>query len=49
MPTCLLLTVWFLICILDSVHLVRAQNQMGATTHPDEGLCSVSDHFGIIN
>ncbi|KAH0897285.1 hypothetical protein HID58_046853, partial [Brassica napus] len=36
MPTCLLLTVWFLICILDSVHLVRAQNQMGATTHPDE-------------
>ncbi|CAN7122799.1 unnamed protein product [Brassica rapa subsp. narinosa] len=36
MPTCLLLTVWFLICILDSVHLVRAQNQMGATTYPDE-------------
>nr|XP_018461450.1 PREDICTED: probable LRR receptor-like serine/threonine-protein kinase At1g56130 [Raphanus sativus] len=36
MPTCLLFTVWFLICIPVSVHLVRAQNQIGATTHPDE-------------
>ncbi|KAL0731252.1 hypothetical protein Bca4012_027346 [Brassica carinata] len=36
MPTCLLLTVWFLICIPGSVHLVRAQNQIGATTHPHD-------------
>ncbi|KFK41450.1 hypothetical protein AALP_AA2G132100 [Arabis alpina] len=32
---CLLLTVWFL-CIPGSVHVVRAQNQTRATTHPDE-------------
>ncbi|KAF3526614.1 hypothetical protein F2Q69_00051289 [Brassica cretica] len=32
---CLLLTVWFL-CILCSVHVVRAQNRTGASTHPDE-------------
>ncbi|CAH8348444.1 unnamed protein product [Eruca vesicaria subsp. sativa] len=38
MPTCLLLiTVWFLLCIPGSLHLVRAQNRIrGATTHPDE-------------
>ncbi|CAN6803329.1 unnamed protein product [Brassica oleracea var. botrytis] len=33
--SCLLLTVWFL-CIHGSVHVVRAQNRTGATTHPDE-------------
>ncbi|KAJ0241222.1 Malectin domain-containing protein [Hirschfeldia incana] len=32
---CLLLTVWFL-CILCSIHVVRAQNRTGASTHPDE-------------
>ncbi|CAH2066548.1 unnamed protein product [Thlaspi arvense] len=31
----LLLTVWFL-CIPGSVHVVRAQNRTGATTHPDD-------------
>ncbi|CAN6846869.1 unnamed protein product [Brassica oleracea] len=36
MSTCLLLTVWFVLCILSSVHLVRAQNQIGAITHPDD-------------
>ncbi|EOA40629.1 hypothetical protein CARUB_v100108950mg, partial [Capsella rubella] len=37
MPTCLHLTVWFLLCISGSVHLIRAQNQTEApTTHPDE-------------
>ncbi|CAH8342648.1 unnamed protein product [Eruca vesicaria subsp. sativa] len=36
MPTCLLLTVWFLLCIPGSLHLVRAQNLTGATTDPDE-------------
>ncbi|CAA7058028.1 unnamed protein product [Microthlaspi erraticum] len=36
MHMCLLLTVWFLMCISSSVHLVRAQNGTGATTHPDE-------------
>ncbi|XP_024008133.1 probable LRR receptor-like serine/threonine-protein kinase At1g56130 isoform X2 [Eutrema salsugineum] len=34
-PCLLLLTVWFL-CIPGSVHVVRAQNQTGATTHPDD-------------
>ncbi|XP_023645934.1 probable LRR receptor-like serine/threonine-protein kinase At1g56140 isoform X2 [Capsella rubella] len=38
MPTCMLLTVWFLLCISGSVHLVRARNRTVATptTHPDE-------------
>ncbi|CDY32961.1 BnaA09g16320D [Brassica napus] len=36
MPTCLLLTVWFLLCIPGSLHMVGAQNQIGATTHPDD-------------
>ncbi|WZY77990.1 hypothetical protein YC2023_024374 [Brassica napus] len=36
MPMCILLTILFLLCIPGSVHLVRAQNQMGATTHPEE-------------
>ncbi|KAJ0252554.1 Malectin domain-containing protein [Hirschfeldia incana] len=36
MPTCLLLTVWFLFCIPGSLNLVGAQNEIGATTHPDE-------------
>ncbi|CAH8375784.1 unnamed protein product [Eruca vesicaria subsp. sativa] len=36
MPTCILLTVLFVLCIPGSVHLVRALNQMGAITHPDE-------------
>ncbi|KAH0898879.1 hypothetical protein HID58_048447, partial [Brassica napus] len=40
-PTCLLLTVWFVLCILSSVHLVRAQNQIGAITHPDDALNSI--------
>ncbi|WZZ87091.1 hypothetical protein YC2023_115670 [Brassica napus] len=36
MPTCLLLTVWFLLCIPGSLHMVAAQNKIGATTHPDD-------------
>ncbi|RID75406.1 hypothetical protein BRARA_B02452 [Brassica rapa] len=36
MPTSMLLTIWFLLCIPGSVHLVRALNEMGATTHPEE-------------
>ncbi|CAN7053840.1 hypothetical protein BRARA_G02954 [Brassica rapa] len=32
---CLILTVWFL-CIICSVHVVRAQNRTGASTHPNE-------------
>ncbi|CAN7078555.1 unnamed protein product [Brassica oleracea var. botrytis] len=36
MPTCLLLTVWFLLCVTGSLRLVRAQNLTGAITHPDE-------------
>ncbi|KAJ4874729.1 putative LRR receptor-like serine/threonine-protein kinase [Raphanus sativus] len=32
---CVLLTVW-LLCILCSIHVVRAQNRTGASTHPDE-------------
>ncbi|KAG5383311.1 hypothetical protein IGI04_034781 [Brassica rapa subsp. trilocularis] len=36
MPTCLLLTVWFLLCIPGSLHMVGAQNQIGATTHPGD-------------
>ncbi|KAL0826928.1 hypothetical protein Bca101_050605 [Brassica carinata] len=36
MPTCILLTILFLLCISGSIHLVRAQNQMGATIHPEE-------------
>ncbi|XP_024016702.1 probable LRR receptor-like serine/threonine-protein kinase At1g56130 isoform X1 [Eutrema salsugineum] len=36
MPTYLLLTVWFLLCIPGSVHLVQAQNRTGATTHPED-------------
>ncbi|KAF8102241.1 hypothetical protein N665_0199s0016 [Sinapis alba] len=34
-PCLLLLTVWFF-CILCSIHVVRAQNLTGASTHPDE-------------
>ncbi|RID49195.1 hypothetical protein BRARA_H00010 [Brassica rapa] len=36
MPTCLHLTVWFILCIFGSIHLVRSQNRTGATTDPDE-------------
>ncbi|KAJ0249997.1 hypothetical protein HA466_0142160 [Hirschfeldia incana] len=36
MPTCLHLTVWFILCILGSIHLVQSQNRTGATTDPDE-------------
>ncbi|XP_033128670.1 probable LRR receptor-like serine/threonine-protein kinase At1g56140 [Brassica rapa] len=36
MPTCLLLIVWFLLCIPGSLHLVRAQNLTRAITDPDE-------------
>ncbi|EOA39474.1 hypothetical protein CARUB_v10008071mg [Capsella rubella] len=36
MTTCLLLTVWFFLCISGSVYRIRAQNQTVATTHPDE-------------
>ncbi|KAG2301938.1 hypothetical protein Bca52824_030589 [Brassica carinata] len=36
MPTSILFTVWFLLCIPGSVHLVRALNGLGATTHPEE-------------
>ncbi|KAL0693089.1 hypothetical protein Bca4012_060269 [Brassica carinata] len=36
MPTSMLLTVWFLLCIPGSVLLVRAQKKIGATTHPEE-------------
>ncbi|KAJ0234720.1 Serine-threonine/tyrosine-protein kinase [Hirschfeldia incana] len=36
MPTSMLLTVWFLLCIPGSVHLVQAQKKVGATTHPEE-------------
>ncbi|CAH2065726.1 unnamed protein product [Thlaspi arvense] len=36
MPTCMLLTVWFLLCIHGLVNLVQAQNRTGTTTHPDE-------------
>ncbi|KAF3565593.1 hypothetical protein DY000_02013259 [Brassica cretica] len=45
MPTCLLLTVWFLLCIPGSLHMVAAQNKIGATTHPDDGfsLSSMND------
>ncbi|XP_010480178.1 PREDICTED: probable LRR receptor-like serine/threonine-protein kinase At1g56130 isoform X2 [Camelina sativa] len=32
---CLHLIVWYF-CIAGSVHVVRSQNQTGATTHPDE-------------
>ncbi|CAL9219097.1 unnamed protein product [Arabidopsis halleri] len=34
-PCLLLIIVWFM-CIAGSVHVVRSQNQTGATTHPDE-------------
>ncbi|CAH8363794.1 unnamed protein product [Eruca vesicaria subsp. sativa] len=34
-PCLLLLTVWFL-CIFCPIHVVRAQNRTGASTHPDE-------------
>ncbi|KAF3513722.1 hypothetical protein F2Q69_00010189 [Brassica cretica] len=36
MPTCLHLSVWFILCIFGSIHLVRSQNRTGATTDPDE-------------
>ncbi|KAF8052553.1 hypothetical protein N665_1545s0001, partial [Sinapis alba] len=36
MHTSMLFTVWFLLCVPGSVHLVRGQNQIGATTQPDE-------------
>ncbi|CAH8332409.1 unnamed protein product [Eruca vesicaria subsp. sativa] len=36
MPTYMLFTVWFLLCIPGSVHLVRALNEMGVTIHPEE-------------
>ncbi|XP_056848983.1 probable LRR receptor-like serine/threonine-protein kinase At1g56140 [Raphanus sativus] len=38
MPTCLHFTVWLLLCIFGSIHLVRSQNRTGATTDRDEAL-----------
>ncbi|CAN6846893.1 unnamed protein product [Brassica oleracea] len=48
MPTCILLTILFLLCIPGSIHLVRAQNQMGATIHP-EGAEALNSIFAAWN